>query len=69
LENGNHTIYARAYDGSEYSSEASVRFFIEGEEPESEKPLSLLVPAFIIVIVVVGLIGIYMIRKRKAKSI
>jgi hypothetical protein len=65
LENGNHTIYARAFDGNDYSAEASVRFFVAGEEPKSEKPLSPIVPVFIIVLLVAGLAAIYMIRKRK----
>ncbi len=69
LENGNHTIYARAFDGNEYSAEASVRIFIEGEEPESDKPLSPIMPIFVIVLVVAGLAAIYMIKKRKSKSV
>ncbi len=68
LENGNHTIYARAFDGSEYSAEASVRFFIEGEEPGSDKTLSPMMPIFVIILAFIGLGAVYMIRKRKSKS-
>jgi clostripain len=68
LENGNHTICARAFDGNEYSAEASVRFFVAGEEPKSEKPLSPIMPIFVIVLVVAALAAIYMVRKRKQKS-
>jgi hypothetical protein len=68
LESGNHTIYARAFDGNEYSAEASVRFFIEGQEPKPEKPLSPIVPISVIVLVVAGLAAIYMTKKYKSKS-
>jgi clostripain len=65
LENGNHTVVARSFDGTEYSAESSVKFFIVGEKTESESGMSPIVPGIAILAVIAGIAGLIFLKKRK----
>ncbi|UCE37766.1 MAG: hypothetical protein JSW00_00515 [Thermoplasmata archaeon] len=66
LENGNHIIYARSFDGKEYSAEDSVEFSIIGSGSKSDETLSPLIILLLIVIAIAVLSGLFFYKKRKS---
>jgi LPXTG-motif cell wall-anchored protein len=70
MENGNHTISARAYDGVEYSSEDSIEVYVVGEKgPENSGQATSTYLLAIIVMLLLGLSGYYAFKKRKSRLI
>lgn len=67
LENGNHTIYARSFDGDEYSAEDSVKIFIVGERTKSEQTQPYGTTLMIILAVIFGLAALFILIKRKKR--
>ena len=66
LENGNHTIYAKAFDGMEYSQVAELTFKVQNEiQKPVENLLWLWVVLVIIMSVVVAIILLLFFRKRE----
>jgi clostripain len=65
MENGNHTIYARSFDGDEYSAEDSVKIFVAGEIEKGEEFPAFIIPLLITIFVVVVLFTYFMNKKRK----
>lgn len=69
LENGNHTLYARSYDGSEYSAEDSVEFEVMGEAPVVEEGISpVLIMGAIGLLIIAGLAGFIILKKFSGKA-
>lgn len=67
LENGNHTIYARSFDGDEYSAEDSVKIFIVGERTKSVQTQSYGTTILIIALVLLGLVALFIVKKQKKR--
>lgn len=67
MENGNHTIYARSFDGDEYSAEDSVKIFVVGEIEKGEE-FPVFVILLLITIFVVVVISTYFILKKRKKA-
>jgi hypothetical protein len=69
ISNGAHTIYARAYDGSDHSSLASVNIEVDNQADTNgdseEEDSSFLIMILIIVIILVVVIAAVLLRKRK----
>ncbi len=69
LSDGAHTIYARAYDGQEYSSEVSVSIEVDnaedGDGDSDDGDSSLMILAALIIIIVVVVIAAVVMRGRK----
>ncbi len=64
LDNGEHIIYARSFDGDDYSAEDSVKIFIVGEAIQEEgSSFSPILIAILAVIVVLA--GLFILKKRK----
>jgi hypothetical protein len=68
LENGNHTISARSYDGNEYSAEDNVEIFILGGESPKEEAPPLNVSIVILIWAVIGIISALFILKKRRKN-
>lgn len=68
LENGNHTIYARSFDGDDYSVEDSVKFSILGEREQVEELPLFIIPLLVMIAVIVGLFALFALRKRNKAS-
>ncbi|UCF07853.1 MAG: hypothetical protein JSW28_09465 [Thermoplasmata archaeon] len=68
-ENGNHTLYARSYDGSTYSAEDRVEFEVMGEASPAKEGIS---PAIILgaigLVIIAALAGFCMAKIFKNKS-
>lgn len=66
LDNGNHTIYARAYDGREYSQVVELTIRVQNEiQVEAENLLWLWITLAILVAVVVAIILLLLLQRRR----
>jgi hypothetical protein len=69
LSNGVHTVYARAYDGQHYSSEASLSIEVDNADDDDgdsdDGDSSLLILAALIIIIVIVIIAVVLMRSRK----
>ena len=63
LENGNHTIYARSYDGKNYSSIVSIRI-----EVKNKKGGGGIIPGFELIIFLSSIIAVVIFRKKKRRN-
>ncbi len=66
--NGNHTIYARSFDGTDYSIEVSVTVIVENapsQEPQNEW---MWIVAGVVVVVMIVLLAVYLLIRRKKKK-
>ncbi|RLF33483.1 MAG: hypothetical protein DRN07_02455, partial [Thermoplasmata archaeon] len=61
--NGPHTIYARSYDGDEYSSVSSVQVVVQNEEEGGGFPLFTVLIGAACILAVAAAIFIYMRRR------
>jgi hypothetical protein len=69
ISNGAHTVYARAYDGDDYSQEVSVSIevdnAVDGNGESEDGDSSLLIMGVFIVIIVVIIIAVALMRRRR----
>lgn len=69
LENGEHTLYARSYDGTAYSAEDSVEFEVMGEGPTVEEGISpMIIMGAIVLLIIAALAGFLFIKKLRSGS-
>ncbi len=73
LENGNHTINARSYDGEDYSAEVNVTISVDNPSPPTDQGpqddrLWLAVAVISIIVVVLLLIIYVLMRRRKVED-
>jgi hypothetical protein len=66
LKGGEHTIYARSFDGNDYSAEDSVKIFIVGEAVQEEE--AFINPLLIVLLVVIVVAAVLFILKNPRKS-
>jgi parallel beta-helix repeat protein len=70
VKDGEHTIHARSFDGTAYSSEVSVTVTVENAPPQEleEIWLWIAVGLIIVIVVVILLVSFLMAKKRKEKQ-
>jgi hypothetical protein len=69
IENGEHTLYARSYDGTAYSAEDSVEFEVTGKAPVEEEGISsTIIMGAVGLAVIAALAGFFVFRKMRSGS-
>ncbi len=73
VADGNHTIYARSYDESNYSDEVSVTVVVDNAVPPPDGEESIFEQAwfwalFVLIVVLVVLIAVLFLKKRKGRQ-
>ena len=73
VSNGEHTIYARSYDGDNYSTEVNVTVIVDNPSPPTDQEPKddwlWVALAVIIVIVVIVLLIVFLLIRRRKKSL
>jgi clostripain len=69
VENGEHTVYARSYDGSTYSAEDSVEFEVMGQAPSVEEGISpMMIMGAVVLLIIAALAALIFLKKYKSKT-
>lgn len=67
VEDGNHTIYVRSFDGTDYSSEVSVTVVVDNAPPQEPRDDWMWIVVGVAVVLVVILLALYLLTRRRKK--